>query len=179
LRSDSLHGLRSDRPDQPPGRSWLADDSDRVRLDPALERSQAHHRLKDDKGTANRGGADVGNVQVGPEVRHDLRSDLAELVVAEMRQDVEVPHACVALQRRRREVRFRVEPPPLLREVGEPFLASVELGECAEPLSSLDLGLEGDSVPLTVECPAPVASCVAVAHFHRAPPFLSIRLTLT
>jgi hypothetical protein len=58
-----------------------------------------------------------------------------------------------------------VEPPSFLSEVGKPFLAGVELGESAETLSSLDLGLEGDGSFLAVEGPAPVAIGLKVGWF--------------
>jgi hypothetical protein len=62
-----------------------------------------------------------------------------------------------------------VQAPPLLREVGEPFLAGIELSERAQALSSLDLGLERDGVLLAVEGTAPIASAVAIADLPPSP----------
>jgi hypothetical protein len=84
-----------------------------------------------------------------------------ESVPAEPGQDVPIPKPCVAAPGARGEVRNRVEPPPVLGELGERLLAAVEGEEFPGPFTASHLGVEGLGVSLTSDDLRAVASSLA------------------
>ncbi len=165
-RAHQLDDRRRDRLHRGPVRlRRLARELDRVRrnaspLDRALQDALEHrHRL------ADRLDADAVGLELGAEARDDLRGQLAELQVAEARQRVPVPEIGVDAQRRALEVGARVDPPPLLDELGERLAARVHVRQRAGALEHPDLRLERASVAGAVERLAALgAGLVAPAH---------------
>jgi hypothetical protein len=86
---------------------------------------------------------DAVGLELEPEAVDDVRCQLAQRDRTEAREDVGVPLDRVDLERRAREVRLGVQPPPLLTEVRQRLLAGVELRELACPLAADELGVEG------------------------------------
>jgi hypothetical protein len=122
------------------------------------------HALEQRQRLADRGGPDAVGLELQAEAVDDVRRQLAQRDRAEARQHVRVPLDRVDLQRRLREVRLRVQPPPLLAEVGERLLAGIELGELAGALAPHELGIESLGVTLSPEHLRAVAPALAPAH---------------
>src|SRR6266516_2426182 len=85
------------------------------------------------------------------EALDNLRRDRAQTHRAKPRQDMPVPKTRVAAERSRREIRRRVELPPLLGEVGKRFPPAREQVQIAGALAPHDLGLECVRVPLATD----------------------------
>jgi hypothetical protein len=142
----------------------LAHRRDRVRRDPAPFARPLEHALEQREALANRRRPDTVRLELQAEAVHHVRRQLAQRDRAEPRQDVCVPLHGVDLERRLREVRLGVQPPPLLAEVREQLLAGVELRQLAGALLADELGVEGLRVALATEHLRAVAAALAPSH---------------
>ena len=162
---DRLDALGRERHDRPlPRRNRLAHDRGRVRREAAPLAGALQHALKQHQRLADRCRAHAVGLELEPEPVDHVRRQLAQRHRAEPREHVCVPDRGVALERRPGEVRLRVQPPPLLAELGERLLAGVEPRELAGALAPHDLGVEGLGVALAPQDLGAVAAGLAPAH---------------
>jgi hypothetical protein len=126
--------------------------------------SEAADRIPGGGHPRDRRGPNAVGLELQAEAVDDVGRQLAQRDRAEPRQDVHIPLDGVHLQRRACEVRLRVQPPPLLAEVGQQLLARVELRELAGALSADELGVERLRVALAPEDLRTVAAALAPAH---------------
>jgi len=95
--------------------------------------------------------ADSCALHLGRELFDDLRGEVPELQAADPGKDVTVEDRGVQLEGLGGEVRLRVEPKPLAREIGERLPSRVHHPHLSEPLHAPHLDIERVGVAAPVK----------------------------
>jgi hypothetical protein len=119
--------------------------------DPPPLHRPAQHALEHDQRPVDGRLPHSVRFQFGPVALDDLWRDRAEPHQAEPGQHVPIPEPRVAAQRPGREVRHRVDLPPLFGELGESFAPAIEQVKVAGSLAPHDLRVEGLGVALATD----------------------------